>query len=227
MVDDTELQNLMQGLMREHDALLQEREVVRQEEERIKTRREELDRKLTGLKQSLQGLSLYSTARDQPTSLTKETRSLAQTLKAWEISDAPTITAKTLTECCRDILARNGEWMTALQVRQGLHAAGFDFSGYTSNPLSSIHTTLKRIAESGQAWTQCEISTNDTLYRWKKEGENAAPLGEIAAKSPPQNALRIRPPASRPTYPVRPPSRGRVVSPIPEPPDAQTETGQK
>jgi hypothetical protein len=178
MVDDTELQRVLKGLMKEHDALLQEREIVRQEEAKIKKRREELDRKLTGLTQSLQGLSLYTTAKDEPTELTVEHKSLAEVMEASAaMLNASSVTPKTLTECCRDILIRNGEWMTALQVRQGLHAAGFDFSEYKSNPLSSIHITLKRIAESGQAWTGYDILTDESLYRWKREGETVPPPG--------------------------------------------------
>ena len=71
--------------------------------------------------------------------------------------------------------------MSALQVRQGLHAANFDFSEYKSNPLSSIHTTLKRLVENGQAWDSFKITEGDTLYKWKKQGEVIAPTQELLA----------------------------------------------
>ena len=81
---------------------------------------------------------------------------------------------KTLTDCCREILSRNQGWLSALQVRQSLHAAGFDFSEYKSNPLSSIHTTLKRIAESDQAETRYDSRNNENLYRWKQKDSRGA-----------------------------------------------------
>jgi len=50
-----------------------------------------------------------------------------------------------LTEAIRNILfANRGQWTTAVQVKELLDKSGFDFSGYTSNPLSSIHSVLKR-----------------------------------------------------------------------------------
>jgi hypothetical protein len=175
MVDMNELQALLKGLMAEHDSLVQQREIVRQQEEALKKQGIELDRKIGGLKQSLQGLSLYSTAKNEPPALTETKPSIADTLKQFTLG--PTSTRRTLTECCRDILMRSGEWMSALRVRQSLHAAGFDFSEYKSNPLSSIHITLKRIVEGGQAWSHAS-SENDTFYKWKKEGETVPPLAE-------------------------------------------------
>jgi hypothetical protein len=186
MVDPNELQGLLKGLMAEHDALVQQREIVRQQEEALQKQGSELDRKIAGLKQSLQGLSLYSTAKNEPPALTETKPSIADVMKTFSIGnlDKPTTTRRTLTECCRDILSRSGEWMSALQVRQSLHAAGFDFSEYKSNPLSSIHITLKRIVESGQAWSHA-TSENETLYKWKKEGETVPPLAESPTASHP------------------------------------------
>jgi hypothetical protein len=39
---------------------------------------------------------------------------------------------------------------TASTIREMLLKAGFDFSSYTSNPLSSISTTLRRMVEMGE-----------------------------------------------------------------------------
>jgi len=192
MVDSAELQTLIKGLMVEYDALVTQREAVRQQEEALKKQGVEMDRKLVGLKQSLEGLSLYTTAKNEPPSLTKEERSVFETLTTLAVPQGPRISAKTLSECCREILVRSGEWLTPLQVRQGLHAAGFNFSEYKSNPLSSIHTTLKRIAESGQAWTQ--DADGETFYKWKKEGEKVVPILEIPKKAFVQlSALRVKP----------------------------------
>ncbi len=50
-----------------------------------------------------------------------------------------------LTEAVRNLLESNpSEWLNAIQVRDRLVASGFDFSAYSSNPLASVHTVLKR-----------------------------------------------------------------------------------
>jgi|SRR5579863_1565915 len=184
MVDFEQVQSILKGLMAELDAVVGQREEIRKQEESFKNQGAELDRKIAGLKQSVQGLSLYSTAKNEPPELTKTDLGFRELMVAAQqiALPGPRVVPKTLTDCCRDILARSGEWLTALQVRQGLHAAGFNFSEYKSNPLSSIHTTLKRLVEGGQAW--CHLSSNsETLYRWKNQGETVPPLIEIAAKN--------------------------------------------
>lgn len=178
MVDMDEVQGLLKSLMAELDGLVQQRELLRQQEEALKKQTAEMDRRIGGLQQSIQGLSLYSTAKIEPPELTHKILGFNDAIKALTSGGESRIATKSLADCCRDILQRDGGWLTALQVRQGLHAAGFDFSGYTSNPLSSIHTTLKRIVESGQAWNRLDIKTDDGLYRWKKQGEVAAPAYE-------------------------------------------------
>jgi hypothetical protein len=191
----TDLCKLLEGLTREHDSLLQERELVRAEEERITRRREELDRQISGLQQSVQGLSLYATAGDKPAEVTVDRDELIAPVmrRVRELCSgvAPSqVTARTLIECCRQILRLKADWMSALDVRQALHAARFDFSEYKSNPLSSIHTTLKRIAESGQAWSR--ESSGENLYRWKTSGENA-PLQPESSPETPVSAAREEP----------------------------------
>ena len=165
--------------MAEYDALVQQREIVRQQEQALEKQGTELDRKIDGLRQSLQGLSLYTTAKNQPPDLMKVIPGISDSIRlisgvALDDITKPKVTPKTLTECCRDILMRSGEWLAALQVRQSLHAAGFDFSEYKSNPLSSIHITLKRIVEAGQAWSRTD-SKNETLYKWRLKGETGPP----------------------------------------------------
>jgi len=71
---------------------------------------------------------------------------------------------KTLTECCRDILRQKQDWMSPVEVREALLAAGFDFSNYTSNPLSSIHTTLKRMVPEELL---TETRADGQVYCWK------------------------------------------------------------
>jgi len=192
MPNVTDLNNLIEHLTTEHDSLKQQREVVRVEEEKIRRRREEMDRQISGLEQSLQGLSLYATAADKPAEAKVNNDEVIERLllqRGGGITSGLSPSrerTKTLIECCREILNRKAVWMSALDVRQALHAARFDFSEYKSNPLSSIHTTLKRIAESGQAWTHHDASAGENLYRWKMTGDTAPPPLETRQARPPE-----------------------------------------
>jgi hypothetical protein len=68
------------------------------------------------------------------------------------------------TDSVRNVL-RNvpSQALTAKQVRDLLRGAGFDLSSYT-NPLASIHTILKRLAERGEV--EVSESNGEVRYRW-------------------------------------------------------------
>src|ERR1017187_7422371 len=71
------------------------------------------------------------------------------------------------TDWVRKVLRANrGQAATAIAVREMLAKAGFNLSAY-NNPLASIHTILKRLAERGEA----TASMNDgrMYYRWKAD----------------------------------------------------------
>ncbi len=57
------------------------------------------------------------------------------------------------------------EFLTVAQVRDRLMASGFDFTGYVSNPLASVSTTLARMKRS-----EVEMKTIDGVaaYRWSR-----------------------------------------------------------
>lgn len=55
-----------------------------------------------------------------------------------------------LTEACRLVLQNAPAPLTAVGIRERLHHMGFDLDRY-ANPLAAIHTTLKRMAEAGEA----------------------------------------------------------------------------
>ncbi len=77
------------------------------------------------------------------------------------------------TDSVRKVLRAN-RWSaaTAIAVRDMLAKAGFNLSAYT-NPLASIHTILKRLAERGEV----TASTNDgqISYRWKADAPRKEP----------------------------------------------------
>jgi hypothetical protein len=56
-----------------------------------------------------------------------------------------------------------GQWMTVSHVRDHLNDIGFDFRQYKANPLASIGTTLKRIADTG--FVETTSTGSGTLYR--------------------------------------------------------------
>ncbi len=54
-------------------------------------------------------------------------------------------------------------WQTVANVRTALEKDGFDFSGYTSNALSSVSTTLRRLKDAGEA--EADEIEGVTVYR--------------------------------------------------------------
>jgi hypothetical protein len=175
MAKNVDITSVAKQLNAEFDELIDEREKVRAELAKLQARAGEIDRKLSGLQQSIQGFAKYFTAQEEPTSLTKKTTtSLAHIsdhmarLFSGSLEVEGPVVAKTLTECCRDILRAKGGWMSPVQVRQALLAAGFDFSEYKSNPLSSIHTTLKRLAMDE---LETITSPEGQVYRWKQDAK--------------------------------------------------------
>ena len=171
MVDSIDIEPVIDKLNTEFDVLFEEREEIRVKSDQLRKRAEEIDRKLEAIQQTLQGLSLYATAQEAPTELTKKTTlnimemmNRMQSVMSSNLVVAGPDVQKTLSECCRDILRKKGDWMTAVQVREALLAASFDFSKYTSNPLSSIHTTLKRLVPEE---VQTEARGEGPVYRWK------------------------------------------------------------
>jgi hypothetical protein len=59
--------------------------------------------------------------------------------------------------------------MTAMDVRKSLDAAGLDFTRY-QNALSAIHTTLKRLAESGEVVPKEVDESARTAYEFLASG---------------------------------------------------------
>ena len=70
-----------------------------------------------------------------------------------------------LTDSIRTILQSNtGEWFSAVKVRDRLKASNFDFSGYTSDPLASIHAVLKRFKRAEVKVRKSAAGIRE--YRW-------------------------------------------------------------
>jgi hypothetical protein len=71
--------------------------------------------------------------------------------------------------------------LTPVEVRDKMEVLGYDFTKYETDPLSSIHTVLKRLEKRGivksRRWPH-----NRTTYRWIGEGQTEK-AGEDAAST--------------------------------------------
>lgn len=112
----------------------------------LTSQRAKIDQQIAAIKQSLHGLLLYKRS-------TSENSDLASQL----ISQF--LTTPNLGEACRDAVNALGRRVTPVEVRDQLSRMGFDFGNYSSNPLSSIHTTLKRLADNGRIRAIRDINT--------------------------------------------------------------------
>jgi len=153
MADEVDALKVVRGMRDKLQVLFQER---------IETERKgrELQLQIDGLQEGANGLIKYAeTLEDADGNLG---RAIAELKKDLAANAFPV----KLTDACRYLLSHErARWMSAVHLRDALEARGFDFSGYTSNPLSSIHTTLRRLRE---ADTISELNQNGTMvYCWK------------------------------------------------------------
>jgi hypothetical protein len=83
-----------------------------------------------------------------------------------------------LTDAIRGILKSSpGQWFTAANVRDRLIALGFDFSGYTANPLASVSTTLRRAKSEEMETTN--VDGGVTAYRWNDTAHSTAKMAAM------------------------------------------------
>jgi len=84
-----------------------------------------------------------------------------------------------LTDAIRLVVRGAGVPMTPVDVRDRLHAIGFDVSKY-SNDLAAVHTILKRLNESGELRFIAR-SPGKHLYAWNRPTTPVALGGDIVA----------------------------------------------
>lgn len=183
MVENIDINGVVKKFSDEFDSLIEEREDIRTKTAALKARADEIERKIAGIQKALQGFMLYTKAQEAPTQVTKKTTQTLEEVFAKMQSFERMVVAgadvrKTLSECCRDILRENKAWMSPIEVREALYAAGFDFSGYTSNPLSTIHTALKRMVPEE---VEAKEGADGQVYRWKISKRVGDVTGETSA----------------------------------------------
>jgi len=87
--------------------------------------------------------------------------------------------------------AQAGVWMTVSDVRDHLNDMGFDVRQYKANPLASIGTTLKRLAESGYIKTSLPtLSGSGTLYMREAPLHKLKMLSDLVGRAIPEAVER-------------------------------------
>ncbi|HTW58810.1 MAG TPA: hypothetical protein VMD99_11815 [Terriglobales bacterium] len=100
-----------------------------------------------------------------------------------------------------------GAWLTVSDVRERLIDTGFDFRRYKANPLASIGTTVKRIAETG--YIESKNVGSGTVYM--RRGPNL-PYSLVPINTPGDAWKRaVDKKKARDEMP-----RGRTVPPVPD-----------
>lgn len=97
-----------------------------------------------------------------------------------------------LTDACRLVLRSAGHPMTPTEVRDRLHAIGFDLSKYSSS-LAAIHTVLKRLQEAREV-RFVELDSGKFGYDWQQPPKmlalNEEALARLERRKPPKTAHR-------------------------------------
>jgi hypothetical protein len=87
--------------------------------------------------------------------------------------------------------AHAGEWLTVSDVRDHANDMGFDFRQYKANPLASIKTTLKRLADGGYVQTSLpRLDGSGTLYMREAPLEKLKMLSDLLGRTIPEAVER-------------------------------------
>jgi hypothetical protein len=137
------------------DAAINELSALMEQREELDNRREELNVRIAQVRTGI--LALSPLVGEEPESVENKYPHLFPDLIQSDMG---------LTDAVRKVLQSNGKLLTAVGVRTGLRTIGYDIDRY-KNVLASIHTILKRLAESDEVETG---TINDTTaYKWKKK----------------------------------------------------------
>lgn len=156
---------------------------LRNDLQQLLRQKDELEKQIAATKQSVMGLLMLRDAAVEDTEPpTQPVNALAVAIAGMpdyndmlaEALGWPAPGAK-LKGLCRAVVRSSNAPLTAPQVKHEVELMGFDFSGYDSNPLSSIHTVLRRIPE-----IEYRKLDGKTVYEWK-----AVTMQQSAAILPP------------------------------------------
>jgi hypothetical protein len=121
----------------------------------------------------------YESLGDERRAIDKRLAELAQTIGTLTrlVGHVPTVPLG-ITDAVR-LVTRAGLPLTPTDVRDRLHAMGFDLSGYASE-LSAIHTVLKRLNERGELRIVPKPNGRDA-YLWQRPVSAVAIGPDVAA----------------------------------------------
>ena len=136
--------SVLLGMIFDADATLAS---LQEQLEELTAQRDGIERQIAGVKQSIYGILMFK----------------KQTFGGRPISPVATTS---LTDACRDLLRAIGVPLAPVKVKEGLELGGYDFSAYRSNPLTSIHTVLKRLVASGETRV---FRDGGVAYQWNPQ----------------------------------------------------------
>ncbi len=88
----------------------------------------------------------------------------------------PLRSEKSLTGAIEYVLKSLDRKMSATEIRDKMGEWGFDFAGYKSNVVASVHTTLKRLAANGRV-TVYNDGPRRRRWEWAKEPDHGSVKG--------------------------------------------------
>lgn len=210
-------------------------ETARTELTELLRQNEEIEKRIARLRQTIASLSALSEEGEVPVEDDKVRIPGALDLFAREASAAAqSIYGRTIgfSDAVREVLKAGGNFMTPVQVKDGLIRMGIDLESKYSNPLAVIHTTLKRLEANGEV--SVAVLGDKTSYKLapkrrlvvppltrNRVNEQLEEKGKIVAPLPPR---RLSPPPLKPAEA----DSGRVIAPrIKVPPPLTPEQKKK
>jgi len=146
--------------------------------------RAEIEQQVAGLKQVVSGLLHYSKGqRDKKLASTWSAAFRALLDRAEDASPA-----LTLSDACLRAFQTSSKSLCATDLKAYLEDGGYSFEAYKSNPLSSIHTVLKRLAGASKI---VEDRTEGTTTYYRAAGRYSWPdtFDAVGAVTAADNAL--------------------------------------
>jgi hypothetical protein len=126
------------------------------------------DETLAQLQEQLENLTAQRDDIERMISATKQSIHGVLTMKNQMFGGRPVtpVATTSLTDACRHLMKAVGVPLTPSKVKEGLEMGGYDFSGYRSNPIASIHTVLKRLAEKKEVSPLTDGGQRVVAYQW-------------------------------------------------------------
>lgn len=130
--------------------------------------KDEIEKRIAKLRQTVASLSALNKDDESEEDETVHIPSQMQRNAAMVVNTVAAAMAGRIigfTDAVREVLKASGDYMTPLEVKDGLLRMGINLEAKYSNPLAVIHTTLKRLHENIEVSKRTDKHGN-TTYRW-------------------------------------------------------------